>query len=113
MTATIVTRQIDAGDLVFTFAVAPPRCPYCHQDLALDADKRCHCCSAPATADDCLALLRYDLDSHVAAGHQVAPMILDNAAWLAAMEDAGFIVDLATAIPVALDVTRPPSLPLL
>ena len=64
-------------------------------------------------AGDRLALLRYDLDSHGAAGHPVAPMILDNIAWLAAMEDAGFIVDLATAIPVALDVTRPPTLPLL
>ena len=113
MTATIVTRQIDAADLVFTFAVAPPRCPYCHQDLALDADKRCRCCSAPATAADRLALLRYDLDSYVAACHPVAPMILDNVAWLAAMEDAGFILDLATGIPFALDVTRPPTLPLL
>ena len=113
MTANIVTRQPEACDLIFTFAVAPPRCPYCRQNLEPGTDQRCHCCGAPIDAADRLALLRYDLDSHVAAGHPVAPMIFDNVAWLAAMEDAGFILDLATAIPVALDVTRPPALPLL
>ena len=74
MTATIVTRQPEAGDR--------------------------------------LAELLADLQGYSAC-HPVAPMILDNIAWLAAMEDQGFIVDLATAIPVALDVTRPPTLPLL
>ena len=63
-------------------------------------------------AGDRLAVLLADLQGYSAC-HPVAPMILDNVAWLAAMEDAGFIVDLATAIPVALDVARPPTLPLL
>lgn len=89
MTATIVTRQIDAGDNVVAFAAG-------HHDPV-----------------DRLAVLREELIDWVAAGHQVAPLILDNVAWLAAMEDAGFIVDLATGLPVAFDATRPPTLPLL
>ena len=60
----------------------------------------------PTEAGDRLALLRADLDDLVNAGDQVAPMILDNLAWLAAMEDAGLVVDLATGLPVALDVDR-------
>ena len=60
-----------------------------------------------------LAFMQADLADHVALGYQVAPIILANVAWLAAMEDAGFVVDLATAIPVGLDAVAPPTLPLM
>lgn len=63
-------------------------------------------------AADRLVALRADIEDWADDGNQVAPMILDNIAWLATMEDAGFILDLATGIPVALDSTRPPALPL-
>ena len=113
MTATIVTRQPEAGDQVVALAVnGAHRCPYCRQDLQ-PAAARCRACGAPSPtpADDRLALLQAEMEDW-ATRHQVAPMILQNIAWLAAMEDAGFLVDLATAIPHALDVTRPPTLPL-
>lgn len=62
---------------------------------------------------DRLVALRADLEELVRDGDQVAPMIFDNLAWLAAMEDVGFVVDLATGMPAGFDVTRPPALPLL
>lgn len=56
-------------------------------------------------AGDRLALLRSDLEELVRDGDQVAPMIFDNLAWLASMEDAGFVIDLATGMPAGFDPT--------
>ena len=80
------------------------RCPYCRQDLQ-PAD-------APAPIDaDRLDALRTELEDWAADGHPVAPMIFDNLAWFLAMEDAGYVIGLESAMPVAFDVTRPPTLP--
>ena len=62
--------------------------------------------------EDQVAALRADLADIVAQGRKVADIILNNPVWVLAMEDAGFILDLATGIPEALDMTRPPFLPL-